>query len=68
MIASHLASLAAFERNYLAWVKLTISCMVISGALLLRLHVSKQSINYALKSEMILVDLDQRESGQDARI
>lgn len=32
--------LLAFERNYLAWIKLCISCMVISGALLLRLHVN----------------------------
>jgi len=31
----------AFERNWLSWIKLVISCMVISGALLIRLQVNE---------------------------
>lgn len=31
--------LAAYERNYLAWIKLVVSCLIISGGLIIRLHV-----------------------------
>lgn len=33
----------AYERNYLAWVKLVTSCLVISGGLIIRLHVHEDS-------------------------
>ncbi|KAK9898775.1 hypothetical protein P389DRAFT_193795 [Cystobasidium minutum MCA 4210] len=29
----------AYERNYLAWIKLVVACIVISGGLIIRLHV-----------------------------
>lgn len=32
--------LTAYERNYLAWIKLVVACLVISGGLIIRLHVS----------------------------
>lgn len=31
----------AFERNYLSWMKLVATCMVISGALIIRLQVGR---------------------------
>lgn len=47
----------AYERNYLAWVKLSATCLVIAGALILRLHlrdITKHTAPSTLEEEYAL--------------